>query len=354
MLRINTMARFVSFLFVFLSVGLNATEKTHKYEVASGIVFYDIQGEAALTPETNLSISGTAKLRFKEWGDILLQENNAEVLTTGAIQHKQQFKSLVNVQHNKVITVDYENEQLLEGKRSLLTLNAKNELEGLVEDGEEMVAGFLCTVWKSANSKKCLYKGVVLKQESTILGVSYVKVAKSARFDINASEEACHLPDYPLQDIGLFKDNPKTKNSKKRENLCKLLNKSSFEKEAKEQKFSTHNRENETRQRFINYIGKEIFMAQKEFLPQLLTVLKETRVCWYKAEDAVEAERCFESFKNMKASQGVELEKDFSDWTHKGKERVLDNIEDDIISFQSRMPCVNRAKNITDLSSCMK
>jgi len=351
------MKYFVGFVALFLMTVhsfANPVDSTPKYKVASGIVFYDIQGAAQLTPETNLSITGRGKLRFKAWGDILLEEINAEVLTSGALQHKQDVKSLVKVEHNKVITVDYDNEQLLEGKRSLLTLNPLNETEGLVEEGEEVVAGYVCRVWKSKNSKKCLYKGVVLKQESHILGVTYVKVATRARFDINASEEACQLPNYPLQSIGLFKDNPKTKNSKKTEDLCKIIQKSSLKNETKKQKFSTLDIENETRQKFINHIGKEIFTAQKEFLPQELEVLKEIRVCLYTAKNAVSAERCYDTLNAMKESHGVRLKKDFSDWDEKGKERLLDDIEDEIISFQSRMPCVNRAKNITDLSSCMK
>jgi len=344
----------VLLFFIANSLCVNAAEPTRKYDVVSGIVFYDIEGSAQLTPETNLSISGTGKLRFKEWGDVLQKEDKAEVLTSGAIQHKQQVQSLVKIEHNKVITVDYANEQLLEGKGSLLTLNRVNETEGLVQEGEDMVAGFLCQVWKGENSKKCLYKGVVLKEESHVLGVSYVKVARSARFDINASEEACQLPNYPLQTIGLFKDNPKTKNTKKTENLCKIIQKPSLKEVTKEQKFSTLDIENETRQKFINHIGKEIFMAQKIFLPLELQVLKETRVCLYTAQNALSAERCYEVLKTMKESHGLDVKKDFLDWGETGKARLLDEIEDEIISFQSRMPCVNRAKNITDLSSCMK
>lgn len=334
---------------------LSLSEETiHKYDVISGIVFYDIQGAAKLTPETNLSINGTEKLRFKAWGDVMFKENHADIVTTGAIEHKQKHQSLVNIEHNKVITVDYENEQLIEGKGSLLTQNRINETEGLTQVGEARVAGFICQVWKGANTKKCIYKGVVLKHESNIMGVSYSKLAKSARFEIDDADEACQLPDYPLPTIGLFKDNPKTKNSKKTENLCKILNKPSLENETKKQKFSTLDKENETRQKFINHIGKEIFTTQKALFPEMLKVLKELRVCWYKAEDGSGAERCFETFKLMRAEQGVVREENFSDWGTSGRERLLDSIEDEIIDFQSRMPCIYRAKNITDLSACMK
>lgn len=348
--------RLLGFLLLCLLVSkfLNATEDTQKYNVESGIIYYDIHGSAMLTAETNLSIVGTGKLRFKNWGETLLKEENAEVLTTGAITHKQQIKRLTKVEDNKVIIVDYDNEQLLEGKSPLLTLSKMKETEGLSEDGTQIVAGFPCEVWRGQGSMKCIYKGVVLKHETEVMGVSYVKVANTARFDINASEESCLLPDYPLQDIGLIKDDSKTKNAQKREDLCKILSKSSLNEKAEEQKFTTLDVEHETRQKFINYIGKEIFNHVKNHLPEELAVLKETRVCLYKAENTTRAQACFETLHALKETEGVLREDDVSEWEKKGKARVLDNIEDEIIDFQSRMPCVNRAQNITDLSTCMK
>ena len=82
---------------------LNAEVVSHPFEVESGMVIYEISGGTQLTPETNLSISGNAKLRFKEWGDIRLEEENGMVLTTGAIKHKQ----YVNQTNDQVDLVRY-------------------------------------------------------------------------------------------------------------------------------------------------------------------------------------------------------------------------------------------------------
>jgi len=143
---------------------LHSEPVSHPFEVESGMVIYEIYGGAQLTAETNLSIKGQGKLRFKEWGEIRLEEEGGMVLTTGAIKHKQYVKRLEKQTKDTVITADYKNEQLLERKKG---------------------------------------KGIVLKSESNVYDVSYVKVATKALFDINTSDEECEVPDYPLQEFAL-------------------------------------------------------------------------------------------------------------------------------------------------------
>ena len=58
---------------------LYAEVATHPFEIESGMVIYEISGGAQLTPETNLTIKGHAKLRFKEWGEIKLEEESVHL-----------------------------------------------------------------------------------------------------------------------------------------------------------------------------------------------------------------------------------------------------------------------------------
>ena len=62
---------------------LHAEIVTHPYEVESGMVLYEISGGTQLTPETNLTIKGKAKLRFKDWGEVKLEELETETKGTG-------------------------------------------------------------------------------------------------------------------------------------------------------------------------------------------------------------------------------------------------------------------------------
>jgi len=328
--------------------------KVHPFEVESGMVTYQISGGAQLTPETNLSIEGSAKLRFRSWGDVKLEEEEGTVLTTGAIKHKQHIHKLEKQTENKIITVDYENEQLLERKKSTTVANMVLETEGLLQRGEAVVSGLSCKVWIGSGIQKCIYKGIVLKQESHVLGVSYVKVATKVQFDINATVQKCVLPDYPLQDFGLLQNNIKTKNSTKVDNFCKILKDVAFNIDVDAVYYEVVNMEDEVRQKFINHIGEDIFKRQKELLPALLVSMKKTRACLQMGENPFEANQCIAQFSRMKTQLGTEEEDYIILWDEKRKNAILDKIEDELIYLQSRIPCVNRAKNLTDLSTCMK
>ena len=331
---------------------LHAEVGTHPFEIESGMVIYEISGGAQLTPETNLSIKGNAKLRFKEWGEVRLVEESGVVLTTGAIKHKQHVKRFEKQTQDKVITADFENEQLLERKKG--TSSSQDETASLVKKGQENIAGVLCDVWEGPGVKKCIYKNIVLKLESHILDVSYVKEATQVIFDINTSTEACEVPDYPVQEFALFQDNLKTKNAYKAENFCKVLKDAAYDVKEDNASNGTSIITDHEREKFINHIAKDIYERQKELLPKLLNSLKETRACLQTGEDPFSANECIEHFSRMKAQLGTEEDDYIILWDDKRKNILLDKIEDDLIYLQSRIPCVNRAKNITDLSTCMK
>ena len=325
---------------------------THPFEIESGEVMYEIHGGTQLTAETNLTIKGSAKLRFKEWGEIKLEEEKGMVLTTGAIKHKQHVQRFEKQTKDSVITADYKNEQLLERKK--IKDSSEDETDGLVKTGQQSVIDIPCDVWEGPGVKKCIHKGIVLKSESHVLDVSYVKVATEALFDINASDEECELPDYPIQEFALFKDKVKTKNQYKVDNFCKVLKDTAFELKDNNITYRANNIANEKRQKFINHISKDIYKRQKELLPALLLSMKKMRECLQTGENPFEANQCIESFSRMKAQLGTEEDDYIILWDEQRKDTLLDKIEDDLIDLQSRIPCVKRAKNITDLSTCLK
>lgn len=333
---------------------LHADVITHPFEVESGMVLYEITGGAQLTPETNLTIKGNAKLRFKEWGEVRLEEESGVVLTTGAIKHKQHVKRLEKHTKDTVITADYENEQLLERKKSLSDMSVYDETASLIKKGQEKVAGVLCDVWEGHGVKKCIYKNIVLKLESHILDVSYVREATKVVFDINTSSEKCEVPDYPIQEFALFRDDIQTKNAYRAENFCKILKDATFDVDEQNVSDSSRDLTDKERIEFINHIAKDIYKRQKELLPELLQSLKETRACLQTGEDPFTANQCIEHFSQMKEQLGTKEDDYIILWDEKRKNILLDKIEDDLIYLQSRMPCVNRSQNITDLSACMK
>jgi hypothetical protein len=181
-----------------------------------------------------------------------------------------------------------------------------------------------------------------------------VKEAVEAVFDINTSTDECEVPDYPVHEFALFKDDVKTKNLYKAENFCKVLKDVAFDVSEDNRSYSSTNLDDDHRIKFINHIAQDIYERQKELLPALLQSLKETRACLQTGDDPFEANECLENFSRMKAQLGTKEDDYIILWDEKRKNNLLDKIEEDLIDLQSRIPCVNRAHNITDLSNCMK
>jgi hypothetical protein len=309
------------------------------FEVKSGLIEYSIQGGGYLSTETNLTIKGKATVYFDDWGTIHSEQEEGVLQMTGAIQHKETVKKLIYRNKNNVTKVDYKKEQLI---KSILTTKTKaNKPKIFLEEGEAIILGYPCKIWKSLDIEKCIYKGIVLKQEARIFGIIYTKVAEEIIFDINITKEVYSLPNYPQKEIGLIEGKQKEKKSK---NICTQLK----ELEKKEV-FPLDKRDI-----FINELTKDIFEKQKILLPQFLTVLKESRFCLETAENIVQANTCLEDFLSMTEEFGTHQDDYIIVWNAEKKEKLLSKIEKKLRFLEARISCISPAKHFHDLSKCMK
>ncbi len=340
---------------LFSLSALYAQTNTHFYDVATGLVEYEIFGGTRLTNETNLSIKGTSVLHFKKWGDLKLEEDEGIVLTSGAIHSLQQIKRLEKHTEETIIIVDFENTQLLKRKKGKSIASQAKETKGLKQQGEEVVAGHLCKIWVGPSITKCIYKGIVLKQESTVLGVSYSKIAKKAVFDITISHEKCLLPNYPVHAFSLYKDTFKTKSLTSSQDICEVFKDVENEVDVKSRSYdSVISMDDKRRKKFVNKIAEGIFKSQKKILPKIFLAMKKSRECLHLSEDSITLQKCIDTFEAKKEDLEI-IDGDYAIFNDAdNKEQMLDKIEDAIIDLQARMPCVKRSENITDLSHCMK
>lgn len=334
---------------------LHAAIDNHTFELEKGMVIYDIYGGGVLTQETNLSLNGKAVLRFKDWGTTLLSGDEGTVSTTGALESKQSIASLEKQTKEALYTVDFKNEKIHERKNSISNTLKELDTNGLKKTGEDNVAGFTCDVWEGRGVRKCLYKGLPLKVESEILGITYNKVARDVVFDLNSSEVECTLPAFPKESFGLLNSTLKTKNETKAKCFTDVLRDVAHIVEKKVAKNGNYlGIGKKEKISFLNKIGQKIYKHQKEMLPLLLISMKETRECLSTGANIFEANQCMESFTHLKEQLGTEENEYIVLWNDKKKNELLDKIEDQIIYLESRMPCIKRTQNITDLSSCMK
>ncbi len=342
-------------IFLTNSTLLFATIGGHTFDVEKGKVVYDIYGGGVLTPETNLTLKGKATLRFKDWGTTLLSKEEGVVTTSGALKSKQNIISLEKQTKEALYTVDFKNKKIHKRTKSISNVLKEYDTKGLKKSGKDSVLGYTCSIWEGNGVRKCLYKGLPLKIESDVLGISYHKIATEIVFDINVSGKKCILPNFPKEDFALFNTALKTKNEGKAKCFVEVLKDIAYTVEKKIIKHNNHlgiNQKDKTA--FLNKIGKKIYEYQKDFLPKLLLGMKKTRECLQSVEERVDANHCLKEYSALKMKIGEVKEPILSTWDIEHKNIFLEKIENEINQLESRIPCIKRSKNITDLSACMK
>ena len=344
----------ILFLLMLNSIVLHASLEQRKYDVSSGMIEYMISGGGALTSETNLTVEGKGKLRFKEWGKVELFEEAVEEITSGAIKNIETTQVCKKITHNQKLDVDFKNKKILErqipkGKYNTLT-------NGLIRTHQEEIAGYKCDVWEGEGIRKCIYKGIPLLLEYGVLGITYQKKAVSVTFDINTSLNQCTIPSYPVQKFALFKTNIKTKSKKLPKAFSKRLLEiaQEFHKTLKENNITQSELPIQKRKIWLEKIGENIFKKQKVLLPEFLLSMKKTRVCLQQAPDWIAANSCLDELVGLKNEMLKNKKSSIEVWKGKEKQKILDDFDTNISLLESKMKCIRSAKNITDLSRCMK
>jgi len=201
---------------------LSAETIQKKYDVQSGMVLYSISGGGKLTQEVNLTIKGKGKLRFRDWGAVELFEEEVEEITSGALKNIETINKCEKRQKGQRLDVDFKTKKILE--RPIPKGNvAQNITKDLVKQGQEVIAGYTCDIWEGNGVRKCIYKGIPLLIENSVLGMHYQKKAVSISEDIHVSADSCMIPNFPVQKFALFKTNIKTKSKKVPKEFSKVL-----------------------------------------------------------------------------------------------------------------------------------
>ena len=344
----------ILFLLMLNSIVLYASVEQRRYDVRSGMIEYMISGGGVLTPETNLTVEGKGKLRFKEWGRVELFEEAVEETTSGAIKNIETTQVCKKISHDKKLDVDFKHKKIME--RQIPQIKYSAVTNGLVRTHQEKIAGYNCDMWEGEGIRKCIYKGIPLLLEYGVLGVTYQKKAVSVIFDINTSLNQCTIPSYPVQKFALFKTNIKTKSKKLPKAFSKRLLEISqaFHKTLKENNITQSELPLQQRKIWLEKIGENIFEKQKVLLPEFLLSMKKARVCLQQAPDWIAANSCLDELVDLKNEMMKNKKSSIEVWKGKEKEKILDAFDTNILLLESKMKCIRSAKNITDLSRCMK
>lgn len=188
---------------VFAAITTMSAE-TKRYEIKSGIIEYAISGSMNMMGVSSRT-TGTGKTIFKDWGKVELQH---EEETTTVMGREDRTQELTKIDNGTFYAVDFDDKVIITFSPEMLKNSEYNGIQkgkemmkqmGGKKIGEEKVLGYNCEVWEFMQSKIWLHKGILLKQESNIMGTKHTTEATRVKFNVSISDEELKLPDFPLK-----------------------------------------------------------------------------------------------------------------------------------------------------------
>ena len=67
--------------------------------------------------------------------------------------------------------------------------------------GNETIQGYDCEVWEMPQVKLWLYKGIALKSQANVMGITNTMEATSIQLDVSVSNEDLKLPAFPIKSV---------------------------------------------------------------------------------------------------------------------------------------------------------
>ncbi|PIF01609.1 MAG: hypothetical protein CR994_00440 [Maribacter sp.] len=172
-----------------------------RYEIESGSISYKsvLSGNVM---GTTISGTGTETLFFKDWGAVEVKEEKVSETTTTAILGRKntdvsKTHTMYKLDNGKSYSVDFKRKeihQMNDMAMEMTKIFQKDADAGKVGKelfesmggkliGTEMFLGYECEIRDLMGIKQWLYKGVLLKSEGTLMGITTIKEAVSAKFD---------------------------------------------------------------------------------------------------------------------------------------------------------------------------
>jgi len=334
------------------------------YEVKSGKIAYSIKGSGEMLGQKMRSI-GKKQLLFDHYGtQSLTEENkvekqtimgNTEITKSHTMTYmKEGVLYRVNFERKRIIRMENMAMAMMGGENMTQTGEKMMRQMGGKKTGTDHVLGYPCDVWELMGTKQCLYKGIPLRIESSIMGIKSSETATKAEFNLSLSKEAFTLPDFPVYDMQGNRIETKSLEAMDK------ASKTETEHAADEMETMRKAMKNAAEQAGIQ-AGKKPTKAQEQtmeeammaaMLPQIKQkIAKEEKVmqfgysCLKQADTLKEANLC-----NQKANaMGGEPEAPFDEWSPKTKKETLDFLEK---FLRETLPCMKKAQTFQALQSC--
>ncbi len=222
-MKILTISIFL--VFALASCNGNAQNKLKRYDLKSGIVEYATTTNGKVMGST-INGSGTEKLFFKDWGAVELKESALTQTTSmklmgNASTETKETHTMVKLDNGESWSVDFNKKQIYASRDKAMDMVMANQPDadagkagesmlvsmGGKKTGSEQFRGYTCDVWEIMGGKQWIYKGLMLKIEMTVLGITTKTEATSVKLDVSVPDANFRLPDFPIQKTENFMSN---------------------------------------------------------------------------------------------------------------------------------------------------
>jgi hypothetical protein len=195
-------------------ISKKGTDQLKRYNVESGIIIFKTTTNGKVMGSV-ISGSGTEKLYFKDWGGIELIEEESTTTTKMKMFGQNNVETtnthtIAKLDNGESYHVDFKKKEIYLVRDMAMDLTkmfqpnqdagavGKTMAEGMGGKiiGNESFLGYDCEIMELMGSKQWIYKGVTLKLEMTVMGLTTIKKATSAKFDINVADKYFELPDF--------------------------------------------------------------------------------------------------------------------------------------------------------------
>ena len=333
------------------------------YEIKSGKITYEIKGSSDIMG-SKTQTSGKKRLIFSEYGAKRLEEL-AKIDKQNILGKKRVAKShtMTYVKDGVKYSINFKHKRIMRLSGAYAGL-AKADKEMMLRAGgkkvgEDKVLGYTCEVWDFGKGeiKKYLYKGLILKTVSNMMGVKNTEVAVKADFDIALTDEDFKMPDFPIYDMqGNKLDktelNEMDKNSaveaketrKDMQKMRKISSQAMRDAGVKKGQRPTKKQEKKIENAMMN----AMFPRIKNKMLSQSKALEFGKECLESANTLKEAKVCTNKMNKMVGKRG-DSDFELESWDSKTKKETLKFLEQGIKS----MNCVKKANNMQELQACM-
>jgi hypothetical protein len=346
------------------------------YDIKSGKIEYEIKGSGEVMGQKMQTIGKKSVIFDDNGGKNLTEENKIDKQTIMGQTKTTKTHTMTYMKESMVYHVDFKSKRIMRMGNMAAAMGAlmggeKNMKQtgeeimkkmGGKKTGTDKILGYTCDVWELMGTKQCIYKGIPLKVETNIMGISNKEIATKAEFDISLSKDDFKLPDFPIYDESGEKlniDRARLDEMDAKESAKSLQNAEDGMKAMgaamgalKDSGFDMNNpnakmtkeQEQAMQKAMMNAMGggKAILAKAKQEILEDVKMIPFARECFNNANSIKEANMC---------EQKIDSEdpENHTEWDDEIKADLLKELN----TFENIIPCVKKAETFKALKMCM-